>query len=226
MCAVSTLGDTLMESPTVKKILILNAHPREASLTAGLVEAYAKGAESGGAEVSHLDLKDLEIDWVRYPWGREQQLEPDVIRSQELISAADHIVLAFPVFWGLYPALLKGFIDRVFLPGFAFKAKAGAALPEKLLSGRTARLIYTMDAPGIFHRFWYGLCVERALERATFWYVGIKPIGRLSFHGTKGLNEAKAKSWMVKAEQAGRNDATRLHPMNSTAKRTSLVSES
>ncbi len=191
----------------MKKILIIDAHPREASLTSSLVEAYAEGARAGGARADVLRLRDLEIDWTRYPWGRSQGLEPDVKRAQELIKEADHLVLAFPVFWGLYPALLKGFLDRVFLPGFAFESKGESGLPKKLLTGMTGRLIYTMDAPGFFHRFWYGQCVERALERATFWYVGIKAKGRLSFHGTKGLTEEKAVSWLKKARAAGRADA-------------------
>lgn len=189
----------------MKKILIIDSHPRQESLVSSLADSYAAGAKAAGAEVTRLNLRELQIDWTRYPWGRREQ-EPDLLHSQELITNADHIVLAFPVFWGLYPALLKGFIDRVFLPGFAFKSKQGSGLPEKLLTGRTARLLYTMDAPGIFHRFWYGLCVERALERATFWYVGIKPKGRTSFHGTKDMTQEKAESWIKRAEQVGRSD--------------------
>lgn len=192
----------------MKKILIIDSHPRETSLVSSLVEAYVKGAKEAGAEVTRLALRDLTIDWTRYPWGRREQ-EPDLLRSQQLISEADHIVLAFPVFWGLYPALLKGFIDRVFLPGFAFKSRPNSGYPEMLLTGRTGRLLYTMDAPGIFHRIWYGMCVERALERATFWYVGIKPKGRLSFHGIKNLTKERAEAWLKRSEETGRKDATR-----------------
>ena len=190
----------------MKKILIIDSHPRDTSLVSSLADSYQAGAEAGGAVVTRLNLRDLEIDWTRYPWGRRNQ-EEDLIRSQEMIKEADHLVFAFPVFWGLYPALLKGFIDRVFLPGFAFESK-GSGLPIKLLTGRTARLLYTMDAPSFFHRFWYGMCVERALEKATFWYVGIKAKGRTSFHGTKNLTPAQVETWLKKAETTGRLDAS------------------
>ena len=43
--------------------------------------------------------------------------------------------------------LLKGFVDRVFLPGFAFKYRPGKAFPAQLLKGRTAQLLVTMDTP-------------------------------------------------------------------------------
>lgn len=50
------------------------------------------------------------------------------------------------------PALLKGFVDRVFLPGFAFRCREGLALRDRLIEGRSARRIVTMDAPGLHDR--------------------------------------------------------------------------
>jgi NAD(P)H dehydrogenase (quinone) len=48
------------------------------------------------------------------------------------------------------PAILKCFIDMVFASGFAFRYKSGSSMPEKLLTGRTAHIITTMDTPFLF----------------------------------------------------------------------------
>lgn len=65
------------------------------------------------------------------------------------------------------PALLKGFIDRSFVPGFAFKYRRGNPLPAKLLGGRSARLITTMDAPPPWYYLVVGAPGHQAMKRAT-----------------------------------------------------------
>jgi len=49
-----------------------------------------------------------------------QPLEPDLVAAQRDIHWAEHVVFVYPTWWGTYPALLKGFLDRVLTPGFAF----------------------------------------------------------------------------------------------------------
>ncbi|MEF1337492.1 NAD(P)H-dependent oxidoreductase, partial [Vibrio rotiferianus] len=69
--------------------------------------------------------------------------EPDLLRFQELVLWAEHIVIITPVWWGTVPAKFKGIVDRVFLPNFAFKYTEGNMFPEKLLSGRSSELFIT-----------------------------------------------------------------------------------
>src|SRR5256885_16433644 len=72
-------------------------------------------------------------------YRQDQPLEPDLQRAQADILWASHLAWAYPTWWGGLPALLKGFIDRIFLPGFAFKYRKGSVLWDRLLAGRTAR---------------------------------------------------------------------------------------
>lgn len=80
-------------------------------------------------------------------------LEEDLVDSQQMILWADHVVLAYPNWWGFMPAITKGFFDRILLPGFAFKNYSGKNLPEKLLHGKSIRIMVTMDTP----KWWFYL---------------------------------------------------------------------
>lgn len=61
-------------------------------------------------------MRDLHLD----PHYTEQALEPCLQRCQESLLWAEHLIIVYPVWWGTMPALLKGWLDRVLLPGFAF----------------------------------------------------------------------------------------------------------
>lgn len=102
------------------------------------------------------------------------------------------------------PALLKGFIDRVFLPGFAFKYHDEGPWWDKLLEGRSARIISTMDAPKIYFWLAYRGAGHNAMKRATLQFCGIKPVSITTFDRVKSSDEAKRKGWLEKAAELGR----------------------
>jgi putative NADPH-quinone reductase len=106
----------------MKKILVIQGHPRSESLCGSIAREYAAAAQQGGAQVDLLDLSQLKFDPIlREGYKAEQALEPDLVRAQQLIRAADHLVFVFPSWWASMPALLKGFLDRVFSAGFCLQ---------------------------------------------------------------------------------------------------------
>ena len=128
------------------KILIILGHPLAESFCGSLAENYIKGAQKENKEVKTIYLGDLKFDPVlRYGYSRKQALEPDLVESQEKILWAEHIVLIYPTYWFSYPALVKGFLDRILLPSFAFKYKEGSSFPQRLLTGRSLEILVTMD---------------------------------------------------------------------------------
>ena len=136
-----------------KNILVILGHPDSNSFCGSLSETYINSAKASGSEVREIKLGELSFDPVLWNGYNEiQELEPDLIKAQELIQWSNHIVFVYPNWWGGMPALMKGFIDRTFLPGFAFKYRGGN-LPDKLLSGRTAHLMVTMDTPPWYYRW-------------------------------------------------------------------------
>ncbi|MBU2465854.1 MAG: NAD(P)H-dependent oxidoreductase, partial [Bacteroidetes bacterium] len=128
-----------------KNILIIHGHPVNDTFIDQLQQAYTDAAKSRAASVRKLVLREKHFN-INFSEGYRgnQALEKDLIEAQEAISWADHLVFFYPNWWGTYPALLKGFIDRTFLPGFAFKYRSGRTDPERLLKGKTARLVVTM----------------------------------------------------------------------------------
>src|SRR5690554_2177989 len=105
-----------------KKILIINGHPNETSFNFGLAKAYRKGAEESGAEIKEIVISKLQFNPnLQFGYQKRMDLESDLIDSWEKIKWADHLVWVHPVWWGGLPALTKGFIDRVLLPGLAFQ---------------------------------------------------------------------------------------------------------
>lgn len=189
----------------MKKILIINGHPYDKSLCTALADAYERGARSGGrAEVKRINLYDLKFDPILHKGYHEiQELEPDLKMAQEAILWSDHIVFVYPTWWLDVPALLKGFVDRIFLPGFAFKYEKNRLLPKKLLAGRTDHLIITMDAPRIYSWLMYGDGMHHAFHKGTLGFCGLKTTGHTFFDRVKNRNEEEIQKWIKKVEHLG-----------------------
>jgi len=104
------------------RCLLILAHPRRNSLCGALFDAYAEGVRQAGIECRELILSEMRFDPnVHADSPEHQPLEPELVRAQSDIHWAEHLILVYPTWWGTFPALLKGFLDRVLTPGFAFR---------------------------------------------------------------------------------------------------------
>ncbi|MDC8914142.1 NAD(P)H-dependent oxidoreductase [Metamycoplasma hyosynoviae] len=155
----------------MKKIYIIMSHPTVDSFNGKLAEAYRKKLETLNYEVRQTNLIDLKFD---LNLRKTSKLEPDLIKAQEDIKWADEIIFFYPLWWGNFPALLKGFIDRVFIPGFSHKYHKNNPLWDKLLKGKTARIFRTCDAPNWFISLLYKNSDLNSLKNGVCWFTGIK----------------------------------------------------
>jgi NAD(P)H dehydrogenase (quinone) len=190
-----------------KKILLILGHPSENSFNNALLDAYQKGAESAGATCKTIYISRLNFNVNLsdgYKTGETMQLEEDLAAAQQLITWADHIVLAYPNWWGFMPAITKGFIDRIFLPGFAFKHHSGKIFPEKLLTGKSLRLLITMDTPKWWFYLIYRASQYQILKDIVFGYVGFDPIRFSTFGFMRKSTEKLRRNWLLKVEQLGK----------------------
>ena len=189
----------------MKKILIIQGHPIKDTFSKFLFESYVKGASASGAELKTLVLRDLQFELnFREGYRGKQELEPDLVAAQELISWSDHLVFLYPNWWSTFPALVKGFIDRTFLPGFAFKYRKGTLLWDRLLTGRSARIIVTMDTPAWYYWLMYRRPGHNAMKRGILEYCGFKPVRVTTIGPIKTSSEAKRIQWLSKVEKLGR----------------------
>jgi putative NADPH-quinone reductase len=188
-----------------KKVLIILAHPRKNSLCAALAAAYRRGAVVAGAELRELLLPDMQFDpLVRTPRPEEQPLEDDLKAAQEAILWAEHLVFVYPTWWGTYPALLKGFIDRVFTSGVTFRYRKDSPWWDRLLTGRSGHIITTMDAPPLYDRLvnrWPGI---NGLKRAVLHFCGVKPVRVTAIGPVRGSSQARRDEWIRRVESLGR----------------------
>ncbi len=188
------------------KVLVVLGHPRVGSLCGALAEAYADGARKAGAEVRQMNLAQLEFDPdVRTESPSSQPLEEGLLASRQLVAWAEHLVFVYPTWWGTFPALLKGFLDRVFAPGFAFRTCEGGTGYQGLLGGRSAQLITTMDTPPLVHRLIHRQPGRQAMARATLGFCGIRPVRSLIFGPVRGSSLEQREHWLERARRQGLN---------------------
>lgn len=192
----------------MKKIVVVLGSVGTGSLGRVLAQDYRQAAEAAGAAVTVVDVPALDFDpALAGGLDNPQPLEPDLSAAQKALGEADHLVFIYPNWWGTYPARLKGFIDRTFLPGFAFQYRKGSPLPEKLLTGKTARIIVTLDGPGWWYRWAMGAGGDRALRRSVLWFCGVKTLGTYHADRLRPRKEAPVERHQSAARALGRRDA-------------------
>jgi NAD(P)H dehydrogenase (quinone) len=189
----------------MKKVLIINGHPDKESFCFAIAESYKKGADAVGADCKLVHLIDLDFNPILiFGYRKISELEPDLVKMQQEILAADHLVLVYPNWWATFPALLKGFIDRVFVPNFAFKYRENSPFWDKLLVGKTARMIVTMDTPKWYYFLMNINAGHNAMKIGVLEFCGIKPVKITSFAPIKSSNRVQRKKWLAEVEQLGK----------------------
>ncbi|WP_027374309.1 MULTISPECIES: NAD(P)H-dependent oxidoreductase [Chryseobacterium] len=188
----------------MKKIAIINGHPNKDSFNFGMAAAYKNGAQESGAEVKEIVVKDLKFNPnLQFGYQRRMELEPDLVKAWEIIQWADHLVWIHPVWWGGLPALTKGFVDRLFLPGMAYKLRENSVWWDKLLKGKTGHIITTLDQPGWYYRLFFGRPSVNQLKKSTLEYCGVKPV-RVTYVGIiRNSKEEQRNGWLKKVKKLG-----------------------
>ncbi|MBI5539896.1 MAG: NAD(P)H-dependent oxidoreductase [Bacteroidia bacterium] len=187
-----------------KKILIINGHPDKNSFNYNIAESYKIGALKSGAIVEQINIADLKFNPnLESGYRKRTTLEPDLLAAWEKISWAEHLVFIHPLWWGGIPAIMKGFIDRVFLPGMAFRYRENSVMWDKLLTGKSARIFCTMDQPYWYYRFVNGRPAIKQLKKMTLEFCGIKPVKVTAFTMVRNSKEETRKKWLSIVENLG-----------------------
>jgi len=186
---------------TTRTLLILG-HPSPDSFNAALADAYASAAQQAGRELRRINLHALSFDPILHGAYRgEQPLEPDLQAAQADILWAEEIVWVYPVWWGGLPALLKGFLDRTLLPGFAYKFRKGHRSWDKLLRGRAARIVVTLDTPGWYDRLVYGRPAWRQMKHTILQFCGMKLLSTTTFAPIATSKPEQRERWLTEVRR-------------------------
>lgn len=194
----------------VKHIVIIQGHPDAAQerFCRVFAETYAQGARSAGHSVETIDVASLAFPLLRSKAAYERGEVPQVLESaQEAIREANHIVLIFPLWLGDLPALLKGFLEQVLRPGFAYTGALDRGKFRKLLTGKSARIVVTMGMPAFAYRLFYRAHGLKNLRRNVLGFCGISPIRETLIGLIEQNNPKSREAWLARAEALGREGA-------------------
>jgi len=201
----------MMRRMPSQRILIIQGHPdpKGGHLCHALAQAYADGAAEAGHKLRRVDVAQLDFPLLRSAdaW-QNQPLPPMLQPAQDDIEWAQHLVVFFPLWLGDMPALLKGFLEQVARPGFAFKrSRDGQGFGKKGLSGRSARVVVTMGMPALVYRHYFRAHAVRALERNVLGFVGIAPVHETLIGLVEGSSAEQRSGWLDKLRALGRKAA-------------------
>jgi putative NADPH-quinone reductase len=188
-----------------RRILIILGHPdpRPERFARALAAAYHQAATEVGHEVKVVDVTRLDFASL----GSRQEWEgpvPDALReAQAAIGWAEHLVFVFPIWLGTMPALLKAFLEQVLRPGFAIE-QTGPGRWNKLLAGRSARLVVTMGMPSFIYRWHFRAHGIKSFERNVLDFVGIGPIHETLIGMVEDRDVAMRERWLAKLAELGR----------------------
>ncbi|MDP1625006.1 MAG: NAD(P)H-dependent oxidoreductase [bacterium] len=187
-----------------KKIFILVGNPDKDSLSTALAEAYVDGARKAGHEVRLTQISDMRFDPILHKGYKVvQELEPDLVKFQEDVRWCETYVTFFPIWWSDVPALLKGLVDRAWMPGFGFRFNHGR-MPgwQRLLKGRRARVIVTSDThPAILWVLFGGNI--NSYVRGVLRFSGFAPLRKTWISGMKNLSPDRIERLKVKMARIG-----------------------
>lgn len=186
-----------------RHILIIQGHPDATRQHYGhaLAEAYRQGAVAAGHEIRTITVAELDFPLLR-SYEDFYHGEPSLLvqHCQEDIAWADHLVIIYPLWLGSMPALLKGFFEQVFRPGFAMQPLAGGLRWKQLLKGKSAHIVVTMGMPALVYRWFFGAHSLKSLERNILRFTGIGPIQESVIGSVEG-RAAHRERWLHKVRE-------------------------
>jgi len=190
-----------------KSVCIINGHPDGAPerFVAALSEAYAQGAVAAGHDVSRIDIAGLPIEMLSSEAEFATPPAAAIIAAQAAILAADHLVLAYPLWLGTIPARLKAFLEQIGRAGFLLDTGGDSSKwPVRRLRGKSVRIIVTMGMPGFAYRLLFGAHSLKGLEAGIFRMSGFSPVRHTILGGIGACGPAGRQAMLDRVGRMGR----------------------
>lgn len=184
--------------------LVVYAHPNPKSFCKGILDSILKASAEQGADVRVRDLYQMGFDPILKPSDFEAlqsgKVPADIAEEHEHIKWADVITFVYPVWWAQFPAILKGYVDRVFSYGFAYKYVHGVL--HGLLKGKKAHLFCTIgisseeyDASGMNNS------MRQTADESIFDFCGIQEVSHTIFGAVPYVSDETRKDYLQEVER-------------------------
>lgn len=187
------------------KALIVYTHPNRESLNGAFLKKSIEGLKKNSSLESYevLDLYGEEFNPVLIFNDKIKRRDmfklPELARYREQIKNADTIIMIYPIWWGRPPAMLLGYIDRLFSTNFAYRFTQGKIMPEGLLKDKRVYCITTMQGPRGYLQLFMGNVHQILMKKVLFNFVGIKKVKFFEFGGME-KKEGKQKRYLSRIE--------------------------
>ncbi len=186
-------------------ISVILGHPYARSFNHAIAERVVAALQSAGHRIAFHDLYAEGFD----PLLSEHELATDDVRMNALVAQhcqelglADGIVVIHPNWWGMPPAIVKGWIDRVFRPGVAYRFADdddGSGVPTGLLRARAAVVLTTSNTPAERERAVFGDPLETIWRNCVFGFCGLRQVTRRNFGVIAGSSAEQRAAWLAEA---------------------------
>ena len=177
------------------KHLVVYAHPNPESFNHAILNTVVESLQGQGHEVTVRDLYAIGLDPVLKFEGKGE-ISQEIKAEQEYISKADAITLIYPIWWTGMPAILKGYIDRVYSYGFAYQYNAEGGI-DKLLAGKKGLIINTHGTPkDIYDSIGMTEALKKTSTAGIFEFCGIESVGHLTFGSVPSVDDATRKGML------------------------------
>jgi len=189
------------------KVVIIYSHPNEKSFNHAILEQVKQGLGDSKHTVEVIDLyaDNFNPVLVYNDMRKRSELMNDVETGhyRELVDQADHIIFIYPIWWYGMPAMMKGFIDRVFVSGFAYTSVGNAR--KGLLGNKSAWVIYTIDSPTWFVKLFRKNIEWRTMKDAILNFCGIRKVEKTMLSSVKNSNLNKRQKWLERIYRKASN---------------------
>ncbi len=194
-----------MQGLVAPRVFVVYCHSNAKSYTRAVLDAVLSGLADARCDVDLLDLYASEFDPVLVVDEEHRRRDLDHVEytraHRESLARCDAVVFVYPVWWGGFPAMLKGFIDRVFVSGLAYSFRdrpKDAVLPEGLMKGKEAHFFYTLDSPSLVALVdpgWFSNYFT------VFKYCGFRAVNRYYLPRLKLTTREQREAWLVRVRE-------------------------
>lgn len=186
--------------------LAVFAHPRRESLTGAILDSFAAGLAEAGHALELADLYREGLEWRLQPEDYAQftggAMPEAVRREQARVDRAEALAFVFPVWWWSFPAILKGWIDRVFSEGWAYNFTPGLSR-GRLADRPTLVLGVAGSRESTYRKYGYGEAMRVQIDVGILGYCGLLDVETHIFHDVE-QEPALRQRYITEAREIGR----------------------